>query len=177
MKFIITGRHMEVSRGINLYIRKRFKKWSTFLKNNAEVHVVLMEEGYRQGVEVVAKAGLYSVSGRQTTKDMRQSIDLLAEKIDRQLARKHEKLVDSKMPGSRARPPRDKAGMKILEPKTGGRVVEVVSQEGKPMTQEEVMLQLQAGSGTFLIYEDAETGQTAVMIKRQDGNFKLIVKG
>lgn len=176
MKFIITGRHMEVSRGINLYVRKRFKKWSTFLENNAEVHVVLMEEGYRQGVEVTAKAGPYSVTGRQSTKDMRQSIDLLAEKIGRQLARKHEKLVDSKMSGSRARPLRKKAGTKTPGSKTGGRVVEVIPLEGKPMTQAEAVLQLQALSQTFLLYEDAETGQTAVLLKRPDGNFKLIVK-
>ncbi len=176
MKFIITGRRMDVSRGINLYIRKRFKKWSTFLENNAEVHVVLMEEGYRQGVEAIAKDTRYSVSGRQITKDMRQSIDLLAEKIGRQLARKHEKLIDSKTSGSRVRLPREEAGKKIPEPKTGGRVVEVVSLEGKPMTQEEAALQLQGLRRTFLVYEDAETGQTAVMLKRPDGNFKLIVK-
>ena len=55
-------------------------------------------------------------------------------------------------------------------------MIEVVSVAGKPMTQEEAVMQLQAMRTSYLVFEDVETEQLAVLTKKKDGTFKLIVK-
>jgi len=176
LKLSITGRRLEITKAFSQYVRKRFKKWSNFLGPNASVHVTLAIEGYRHQVEVTAKDGPYAVAGKQTTKDMYQSVDLLAEKIGRQLMRQHEKLTNVKTISSR--PQRIKSVHRVRADilKDKGPVIEVESVNGKPMTQEEAALQLQTLRKSYLIFEDVESGQLAVIEKQKDGTFKLVVK-
>ena len=47
---------------------------------------------------------------------------------------------------------------------------------GKPMTREEAALQLEGTRQAFLVFEEAETGQLAVLARRKDGDFKLILQ-
>lgn len=181
MKITITGRHMEITKPFNQYVRKRLKKWSAFLGPDAVVHVVASVEGYRQQVEVTASDGTYEVTAKQTTKDMYQSVDLLAEKIGRQIKRQHEQLRRGKTQRRRRVPNPDRAGMPLAElapePAAAKRPrIEVTPVTGKPMTQEEAALQLSALRNPYLVFEDADTGQLAVMVKNADGSFKLIIK-
>ncbi|MCD4814197.1 ribosome-associated translation inhibitor RaiA [bacterium] len=176
MKLLITGRHIEITKAFNQYVRKRFKKWSTFLGANATVDVILSVEGYRHQVEVIVKDGPYAATGKQITKDMYQSVDLIAEKIGRQLMRQHEKLTDVKTSGTRY-PLKRSSKKPVRKPEPGGEpVIEVDTVAGKPMTQEEAVMQLQAMRTTYLVFEDVETEQLAVLTKKKDGTFKLIVK-
>lgn len=175
MKLIITGRHLEITKAFSQYVRKRFKKWSAFLGPNAAVHVTLAVEGYRHQVEATAKDGPYSVTGKQTTKDMYQSVDLLSDKIGRQLMRQHEKLTSVKG-ASRIRPATSLSRGKASVPVGKELVIDVEPIVGKPMTQEEAALQLQSSRKPYLIFEDVESGQLAVLEKQKDGSFKLFVK-
>lgn len=175
MKLIITGRHVEVSKTIQQYIRKRFGKWATFLESDAEVHVIVSVEGYRHQVEVTAKGGRYSVNAKQITKDMYSAIDLIAEKIGHQLVRQHEKNV---------RKTGGVTGRKLLaagekspgEKPAAGRIADIEPVSGKPMTREEAVLQLQGSKQPFMVFEDVESGQLQVLVRKRDGNFKLIVR-
>jgi len=175
LKISITGRHIEVPKKFALYVRKRFAKWSAFLSHDADVHVVVTVENYRHEVEVTAQDGRYVVNAKQTTKDMFQSIDLLVEKVGRQLVRQHEKIVQrstasrqAKTIRTREREPRAAAGRELM--------IDVEPFAGKPMTQEEAAMQLHALRQPFFVFEDIETGQLAVLTKRKDGTFRLIVK-
>ncbi|MBN1596027.1 ribosome-associated translation inhibitor RaiA [candidate division FCPU426 bacterium] len=174
MKLLITGRRVEVSKAFAQYVRKRFKKWGAFLEPNASVHVTISVEGYRHEVEVTAKAGPYSVAGRQTTKDMYQSVDLLAEKIGRQLMKQHAKLTSVKSVSLRTR--KTVVDTKADTARGKGLVVETVALTAKPMTQEEAAMQLQGSRKPYLVFEDAETGQLAVIERQKDGTFTLTVK-
>jgi len=177
LELTITGRHFEVSKELKQYIRKRFEKWATFLAPETEVHVVLTVENYRQIAEVNANDKRYSITGKQTSKDMFSSIDLLADKVGRQLARQHEKLASksgaptARKPGAASRPERG-----IREKSVTGRIVDVKAPDGKPMTREEAALEFRSSRQQFMVFEDVETGQLAVMTRRKDGNFALIIK-
>jgi ribosome hibernation promoting factor len=175
VKLIITGRHLEITKAFSQYVRKRFKKWSTFLDSNAVVHVILSVEGYRHQVEATAKDGPYSVTGKQTTKDMYQSVDLLAEKIGGQLMRQHEKLKSVKST-TRTRSSKSVPQRKDKASDDKGTIVDVEAISGKPMTQEEAAMQLQSSRKPYLIFEDVESGQLAVLEKQKDGTFHLFVK-
>jgi putative sigma-54 modulation protein len=172
MKLTITGRHIEVSKKVQSYIRKRFGKWSTFLSPDTEVHVVCGVEGYRQTVEVSGKTGRYTLNGKQTTKDMLSAVDLLAEKIARQLARQHEMTIAKKSNSATVR----KVVVPAIKSKIRqGEIVNVQTYAGKPMSREEALLQMQNSKQAFLIFEEADTGQIAVLARKSDGNFILYI--
>jgi putative sigma-54 modulation protein len=174
LKLSITGRHVEVPKKFTLYARKRLAKWEAFLKHDTVVHVVVTVESYRHTVEVTAQEGRYTVNAKQTTKDMYQSLDLLAEKIGSQLSRQHEKNVENKA----IAPRRFKATVREVEARPASKeiVIDVEVFTGKPMTQDEAALELKSSRLPFLIFEDVETGQLAVITKRKDGTFRLVVK-
>lgn len=177
MKLTITGRHAEVSKDIQQYIRKRFQKWNTFLPSQTEVHVIVNVEGYRHTVEVSASSGRYTIAARQTTKDIRSSVDLLAEKVGRQLARQHERLLPKAgKPTARKMDVLTDSVRERREALPAGRIVESKPWASKPMTREEAALQLQSLRQPFMIFEDVDTGQLAVLTRRADGNFTLITK-
>ncbi|NTV52985.1 MAG: ribosome-associated translation inhibitor RaiA [Candidatus Firestonebacteria bacterium] len=175
MKLIITGRQMEVTKGMAQYIRKRFGKLATFVGADAEVHVILRVEGYRHQAEVTAKSGPYAVAAKQITKDMYSSIDLLAEKAGQQLARQHDRLA-RKSGAVMAPAPKELVRAPKREAPAVGRIVEEEASAGKPMTPEEAALQLNGSRQAFMVFEDVHTGDLNVLVRRKDGNFKLIVK-
>jgi putative sigma-54 modulation protein len=177
VKITITGRHMEVTKPFSQYVKKRLQKWSAFLGADAVVHVVASVEGYRQHVEVTANDGSYAVTAKQTTKDLYQSVDLLAEKIGRQIKRQHEQLRRGKTQRRRRAPVPDLSAPVAPEAPAAKRPrIMVAPVSGKPMTQEEAALQLATLRTPYLVFEDAETGQLAVLAKNPDGSFKLITK-
>jgi putative sigma-54 modulation protein len=176
LKLIITGRQMEVTKGISQYIRKRFGKLATFVGADAEVHVILKVEGYRHQAEVTAQSGPYAVAAKQITKDMYSTIDLLAEKAGQQLARQHDRLarksgVSEVFTAKEISRPAAKR-----EAPVAGRIVEVEPSAGKPMTQEEAALQMSSSRLAFMVFEDVHSGDLNVLVRRKDGNFKLITK-
>lgn len=169
MKILFTGRHSEITKKFNHYVRKRLGKLSIFLRPEATVHVTLVVENYRHTVEVLTKDGPYEATARQTTKDMYQSVDLLVEKLSRQLARKHEKRARKTSSGRLALRPEEPIAS------TAPRI-EVETWSGKPMTTEEAALQLLSQRRPFLVFEEDESGQLAVLLKQPDGSLRLIVK-
>lgn len=177
MKFIITGRNFEITRAHRTYIRKRFSKWSNFLNAGSIVHVILYVEGYRQIAEVTSKDKHYTINGKQTTKDLYQSIDLLAEKINRQLAKQHDKLINK----DAAMRSKDKRNITSLQSSASSKNEQkepeliVGSVRGKPMSTEEAILQLQSVRKNYIVYMDAETGQLAVLTKEKNNKMKLII--
>mgnify|MGYP006289432523 CR=1 FL=1 len=173
MKLSITGRHTDVTPRLKQYIRKRLGKWKTFLGPAAEVRVTLTAEGYRRTAEVSIVEGRNRFNGRQTTKEMFSSIDLLSEKVGRQLLRRHEILAAQRGPGAAAvTRPSVREGKREQE---RGHITEITRVAGKPMTREEAALQLGTLRKAFLVFEDADTGRLAVLTKRRDGNYQLIV--
>lgn len=175
MKLTITGRNIVITRAHRSYIRKRFSKWSNFLDKGTVVHVILYVEGYRHIAEVTAKDKHYNVNGKQTTKDLYQSIDLLAEKISRQLSKQHEKVIN-KGAAARSREKRSIVPAEVSaknEPKGLQVIIEALS--GKPMSVDEAILQLQSIRKPYLVFEDSETGQLAVLSKEKNNKMKLII--
>ena len=176
MKLTITGRQMEVTKGMSQYIRKRFGKMATFLGPDSEVHVILKVEGYRHQGEVTAKSGPYAVAAKQITKDMYSTIDLLAEKAGQQLSRQHDRLARKSGAAETFMASEPLPATTKREAPKAGRIVEVEPASGKPMTQEEAALQMASSRQVFMVFEDVHSGQLNVLVRRKDGNFKLIVK-
>lgn len=95
MNLTVTGHHVEVTTSMRNYVAEKMKRLQRHSENLFGIHVILRVEKMRQKAEAtidVAGTRLYADTTRQ---DMYESIDLLADKLDRQLIRHKEKTRDN----------------------------------------------------------------------------------
>lgn len=93
MKISITGRHTKLSDALRTYADKKLSKLDRHNDLVTTADVVMTVEGERNVVEVIAhlKGGKPRVAKAEHD-DMYAALDLLVEKIDRQLVRHKEKV-------------------------------------------------------------------------------------
>ncbi len=104
MRVTITGRHMTVTPALRRYLDARLQKLERYGVSPARGQFVLAVEKYRHMAEGVVTVNGRTIQGKVSTPEMYASIDRLLDKIERQLVKKKEKLVDRKLRAHRASP-------------------------------------------------------------------------
>ena len=95
MKFIITGRNIDVTEGLRTAVEEKIGKLERYFTKDTEIHVTLSVEKERQKIEVTIPVKGNIIRSEQTSTDMYVSIDLVEEVIERQLRKYKNKLVDA----------------------------------------------------------------------------------
>ena len=93
----VTFRHVEPTDAIRLYAERKLAHVSKLLKRTCDAHLILTVDKYRQHGEVTVKSGRLSVTAQEETKDLYSVIDLLADKVGRQLVKHIEKFKAKKV--------------------------------------------------------------------------------
>ena len=93
----VTFRHLDPSNAVRGYAERKFAHLGKFLKRACEAHVILSVDKYRQHGEVTVKSGRLSATAEQESRDLYSVIDLLEDKIVRQLTRHLEKIATNKV--------------------------------------------------------------------------------
>jgi len=81
----VTFRHVEPTDAIRVYAERKFAHVAKFLKRACVVHLILSVDKFRQCGEVTVKSGHLDVAAQEETRDLYSVIDLLADKVARQL--------------------------------------------------------------------------------------------
>ena len=81
----VTFRHVEPTEAIRAYAVRKLSHLAKFLKRPCLIHLILTVDKYRHRGEVTVKSGHLAVSAQEETKDLYSVIDLLADKVERQL--------------------------------------------------------------------------------------------
>jgi len=92
MQVLITGRHMDMTEALQDYVKSKVERVGKYLENIKEADVTLSVEKYRHSAEVTIKANGITINGEEETDDMYSSIDLVMEKIERQVKKYKEKI-------------------------------------------------------------------------------------
>ena len=87
----VTFRHVDPTQALRDYAQKKLGHIARFLRRPTEAHLILTVDKYRQHGEVTVKSGRLTVAAMEETKDLYAVIDLLADKVQRQLKRTLEK--------------------------------------------------------------------------------------
>src|SRR6202167_4188214 len=93
----VTFRHVEPTDALRLYAERKFAHVGKMIKRTCSAHLILTVDKYRQYGEVTVKSGRLSVSAQEETKDLYSVIDLLTDKIGRQLKKHLEKFEAKKV--------------------------------------------------------------------------------
>ena len=82
---VLTFRHIEPTEALRAYALRKLSHIGKFLKRPCQIHVILTVDKYRHRGEVTVKSDYLVAAAQEETKDLYSVIDLLADKIERQL--------------------------------------------------------------------------------------------
>ena len=91
MNLTVTGHHVEVTNSMRNYVTDKLSRIQRHSENLSNIHVILSVEKSRQKAEATIQMAGQKLYADTTQPDMYASIDLLIDKLDRQLIRHKEK--------------------------------------------------------------------------------------
>ncbi len=95
MDIQITGRNLTVNEGLKAYVDERLGPVLAAFPRIESCHAILSHEKYRFTAEVVVQGrDKLREAAVETTNDMYASIDAAAAKIDKQLRKSREKMIE-----------------------------------------------------------------------------------
>lgn len=178
MNYNIRGENIEVTPAIREYVEKKIAKLDRYFTEspNANVNVNLkVYQDKKSKVEITIPMKDLVLRAEEVHEDMYAAIDLITDKLERQI-RKHKTKVNRKF--------REKDSLKDFAPifteveqvedEEDLEVVRTKSFDLKPMDSEEAILQMNMLGHSFYVFTNAETNQTNVVYKRNDGRYGLI---
>lgn len=92
----ITARHFELAQDDRDFAQLRLEKFARFASDIHEVHLVVTAENYRYVAEVTLHLKQRELAVREEATDPRLAIDRVADRVEQQLRRLHDKRVDHK---------------------------------------------------------------------------------
>jgi ribosomal subunit interface protein len=98
-----TARHCELDPEDRLFALERLGKLQRYARDLHEAHLVVTAEGYRHSAEITLRLKHHDLVSREESTEMRQAIDLAADRLEQQLRRIKEKRIDRKRSGARPR--------------------------------------------------------------------------
>lgn len=176
LKFNIRGKNVEVTESIRDYVIKRISKLEKFFEDNVEANAHVNLKVYPNKtfkVEVTIPLPYLTLRAEETSSDMYGSIDLVTDKLERQI-RKYKTKVNRK---SREKGYKNMDFVPDVEDEPVSDDLKIVRTKQislKPMDPEEAVLQMDMLGHDFFVFEDAETNGTSVVYRRKDGRYGLI---
>ncbi len=177
MHFNITGRNIAVTPALRNYAESKLARLHRFVDALGTAHVVLRVEKHRQVAEVTLTVRDLILRAEESTPDLYASIDLVADKLERQVLRYKEKLVAHGGRGGRPAAGAGRAaGVAVEEGAVGGepRVVKVKRFALKPLAVEDAVVHMDLLGHAFFVFRNAETMDVNVVYRRMDGDYGVI---
>jgi putative sigma-54 modulation protein len=92
MNLTVTGHHVDVTSSMRNYVTEKMERLQRHSQNLFGIHVILTVEKMRQKAEATIEVAGTKLYADTTEPDMYAAIDLLTDKLDRQLIKHKEKL-------------------------------------------------------------------------------------
>ena len=180
MKFNVKGRNITVTESLRSYAEEKLVKLGKNLNSASRMELELFcEKNPRIEDNQVAEATIFTkgpvLRAKGASTDMYASIDLVADKLDRQVKKYRGKLVSHNAHVRGSLPP--DRGLELLDEEDEEREPQIVKTKQfsiKPMSAEEAALQMELIGHDFFVFRNAETNETNVIYRRRDGDYGLI---
>jgi putative sigma-54 modulation protein len=187
MQVSVTFRRVDATEALKDYARDKVDRVRKYVHNPFDAHVVLSTERYLHIADITLTLhnGIV-IKGREGSQDMYSSIDLVMDKIERQV-RKYKEKIRSYKGGEEPQfdsPPLTESIIEqtehqeeAAETQAAPRIIRTENFYPKPMTVEEAVMQLNLTENEFLVFTNASTKDVNVIYRRKDGNLGLIETG
>ena len=172
MRYNIRGSKVEVTSSIKEYIENKLGKLDKYFEDSNELtaNVLIKESGVNYKLEVTIPIKGAILRAEVSNKDLYASIDLVVEKLERQIRKNKTRMhkysketitafIDFEISDE------EKDEKKIVKRK----VIDM-----KPMDEEEAILQMNLLGHDFFIFKDSKTGDVSVLYRRNDEQYGII---
>ncbi|MFF2483644.1 ribosome hibernation-promoting factor, HPF/YfiA family [Paenibacillus sp. NPDC058071] len=181
MKYIVRGQRFQVTDALRDYAEKKLSRLEKYFEApTSEATVTLSVTKGQHVVEVTIPLVGVMLRAEDKSDDMYASIDVVVDKLERQI-RKHKTRLNRKF--------RQGAGVRSLFEDEGATAVRVLDEEDdlelvrtkrftlKPMDIEEAILQMNMIGHNFFVFSNIDNKEVNVVYKRNDGKYGLIEQG
>ena len=188
MDIVVRGKNRPVSQRLEAVAREKVARIAKFTHDAGRVEVDFAEQQHRrlaesQLCEITVHLKRHFVKAHASAPEAEAALDLAVDKVGHQVARIKDKRVSRSHPRRRANG--NGNGAAAYEPADDGddgddgesdtaRIVKTKRFAAKPMDPEEAALQMELLGHAFFLFTNTETGNAAVLYRRQDGHFGLI---
>jgi putative sigma-54 modulation protein len=185
MKLVIQGKNIDITDAIHEYVHQKIEKAVSHFQNfttEVDVHLSVARNpriNPKQTAEVTIYMSGAVVRAEESSENLYASIDLVANKIARQLRKYKEKTQGKQRTSVKASEVLPERNVSTILPED--RSVELPSQVVRskyfampPMTVEDALEQLQLIDHDFYMFRNADTNEINVIYERNHGGFGLL---
>ena len=171
----VKGKNVDVTDSLKDYALQKLGKLDKHLNDAARLELELhVEKNPSISQNQVAEATVWTkgpvLRARESSTDMKASIDLLVDKLERQVRRYRDKRRRGHARGNNDHV----ESIPVVADEEQPVIVKTKQFAVKPMTPEEAVLQLELIGHDFFVFQNADTSDVNVLYRRRDGNYGLI---
>lgn len=186
MKLVIHGKNIEITDSIREYVTQKVEKGVSHFQDltlEVDVHLSVAKNprnNLKQTAEVTIFANKTVIRAEESSENLYASIDLVSDKISRQLRKYKEKRLAQKT-SVRAKTIEVVEEQPVVKDLIGSRSPELPKEVVRtkyfmmsPMTVEEALEQLQLVDHDFYMFRNSETGEINVIYERNHGGYGVL---
>jgi putative sigma-54 modulation protein len=185
MKLVIQGKNIEITDAIHEYVHQKIEKAVNHFQNlmtEVDVHLSVARNPRINPTKQTAEVTIYAngtvIRAEESSENLYASIDLVADKIARQLRKFKEKRQDKNHTQIRTGVVVDQRPVEALigdrTPELPEDVVRTKYFAMPPMTIQEALEQLELVDHDFYMFRNAETGEINVVYERNHGGYGVL---
>lgn len=174
MELNIRGDKITVTKSIKDYITEKMERLNKYFESskNIKANVIIRVKNNEQIIEVTVPTSKFTLRAEEKHDDLYAAIDLVMDKLERQIRKNKTKLNDRykniiqfDIPIETPEEEEDEEELKIVKRK---------NIDTKPMDEEEAILQMELLNHDFFVFKNVDEECVSVMYKRRDGNYGII---
>ena len=169
MKYIISGRNVEVTNAMKEYAEKKVSRVEKFFNEDTDANITFSVQKNRHVAEVTIYFEGVTYRAEATNDDLYVSIDKSIDLLEGQLRKsktKKEKLYRAESIKME--------GLPKVENYVEGEIVKVKTFNPKPMSVEDVILEIEDSDKSFYVFNNIDTQEVNVLFKVKGGNYGLL---
>ena len=176
MNINISGKGIDLTPSIKEIVEKKLSKLDKFFNKEVDCNVKISTQKDMQKIEVTIPMKNNAVRAEHQSTDLYQSIDLVVDILERQIAKYKTKIQRKRQ-----------SNVGLFEgfnftddssnEETEINIVKTKTFDMKPMTPEEACLQMELVGHNFFVFSNADSGKICVVYKRGIDSYGLIIPG
>ena len=179
MNLSVTFRKMEPSDSLKEYAQEKISRVEKYLDSAVEASAVLSIEKFRHTADVTILSDGLKINGQEQTEDMYSAIDIVVDKLERQIKRHRQKIKNRKggkrplevepVPG-----PEDEYMIDEAEEVSRPQVLASSQVMVKSMEVEDAIGQMEQTEDNFFVFNNSATEQINILYRLENGHYGLI---